>query len=37
MNRISGAEESMRTVTEYRERQARLAQAERTATEPARA
>ena len=36
MNRISGAEDSMRTVTEYREREARLAQAERTATEPAR-
>lgn len=31
MNRISGAEASMRTVTEYREREARLAHAEQTA------
>lgn len=31
MNRISGAEASMRTVTEYREREARLAQAEQIA------
>ena len=33
MNRISGAEAAMRTVTEYREHEAQLAHAEQTATE----
>ena len=31
MNRISGAEASMQTVAQYREREAQLAQAEQTA------
>jgi hypothetical protein len=34
MNRVTGANKSMRAVAEYREREARLAAARRSAGEP---